>query len=54
MEGGVRALGKIGRFPCGRDGAGDLPSLAAPSPGQGKEGTHAGKEREEGERDVAG
>ena len=48
MEGGARALGKIGRFPCGRDGAGDLPSLAAPSLGQGKEGTCAGKEREEG------
>ena len=48
MEGGARALGKIGRFPCGRDGAGDLPSLAGTSSGQGKEGTHAGKEREDG------
>ena len=35
----------IGRFPCGRDGAGDLPSLAAPSLGARKERSRGRKER---------
>lgn len=53
-EGEQGMLRRFGCLPYGRDGADDLPSLAAPSLGQGKEGTRTGKERKEGERDVAG